>query len=334
MKNIPYIAATVSIVLLLFSCGNKNKKNSYLQEASGLAGEIIVVADSTLWSGEVGQSLKDCLRKPTPGVIRYEPMFKMYHVLPDNFSSLFKQSHNILIVSLDKNSSKSTLGVKKDAFAKNQLIITVVAKNADLLASKIKTSDKQIEDLINNFERELLEKKLYKNNTYKKVALELEKEYGFKIDVPMGYKVAEKNPEFIWYRHNGEKIDKSFFIAMKKFESQKQFNPKEIEDFRNEVVKKYMKGEKETTYMTTETLEPMKTRVVNLNGNYSVEGRGLWKLTNNTMGGSFISYTLADTLQNKLYYIEGFVYSPNNDKRESLRELETILWTFKPSTKK
>ena len=306
----------------------------YMQDASGLAGEVIVVADSNLWKGAVGQGLKDCLRKPVAGVLRYEPMFKMYHVLPSNFGNLFKQSHNIVLVSVEKNKAKSVLGIKKDAFAKNQQIITLVAPNEADLAKEIKANDHRIAGLINDFERSLLEKKLYKGKKYKKVASELAKEYGFSIDVPMGYKVAEKNSDFLWYRLNGEKIDKSFFIASTTFDSKKQLQPKAIESFRNELGKKYITGDKETTYMTTETLEPMKTRAINFNGHYAMESRGLWKFTDNTMGGSFISYTMADTLRNKLYYIEGFVYSPNESKRESLRELETILWTFKPSLKK
>jgi hypothetical protein len=32
-----------------------------------------------------------------------------------------------------------------------------------------------------------------------------------------------------------------------------------------------------------------------------------------------------------IYYIEGFAFAPGRDKREFMRELEAILWSFKTS---
>jgi hypothetical protein len=81
--------------------------------------------------------------------------------------------------------------------------------------------------------------------------------------------------------------------------------------------------------MTTETLIPIETEQVNFGNKYAVETRGLWKLTNNTMGGPFLSYIFVDEELNRLYYIEGYVYSPGKDKRNSMKEIEAILTTFK-----
>lgn len=41
-----------------------------------------------------------------------------------------------------------------------------------------------------------------------------------------------------------------------------------------------------------------------------------------------MSYTVADTKQGMLYYVEGFAYAPSREQREIMRELETILNTF------
>jgi hypothetical protein len=46
-----------------------------------------------------------------------------------------------------------------------------------------------------------------------------------------------------------------------------------------------------------------------------------------------IRYERVDEKQGMLYYIEGFVYSPDRGQRELLRELETILHTFKVTGK-
>jgi hypothetical protein len=59
--------------------------------------------------------------------------------------------------------------------------------------------------------------------------------------------------------------------------------------------------------------------------------RGLWRTNNLTMGGPFLSYALVDEAEGMLYYIEGFTFSPSRNQREIMRELETILHTFRTS---
>jgi Domain of unknown function (DUF4837) len=59
--------------------------------------------------------------------------------------------------------------------------------------------------------------------------------------------------------------------------------------------------------------------------------RGLWKTNTSTMGGPFVSYALVDEAAGQFYYIEGFLYSPGKEQRPMMRELETILYTFKTS---
>ena len=49
------------------------------------------------------------------------------------------------------------------------------------------------------------------------------------------------------------------------------------------------------------------------------------------MGGPYVGYALVDQPKGRLYYIEGFAFAPGKDKREIMRELDTILSTFKTS---
>ena len=56
----------------------------------------------------------------------------------------------------------------------------------------------------------------------------------------------------------------------------------------------------------------------------------IWKTNNISMGGPFVSYVLVDESLNRMYYFEGFLYSPGVDQRELIRELDIILRTFKP----
>ena len=43
------------------------------------------------------------------------------------------------------------------------------------------------------------------------------------------------------------------------------------------------------------------------------------------MGGPFINYIIKDTLNKKLLYVEGFVFSPSQRKRDKMIELEAVI---------
>jgi hypothetical protein len=60
-----------------------------------------------------------------------------------------------------------------------------------------------------------------------------------------------------------------------------------------------------------------------------MELRGLWKTNNNTMGGPFISHTRVNSKNGRVYYIEGFTFSPGREQREIIRRLEASLYTLR-----
>ena len=61
----------------------------------------------------------------------------------------------------------------------------------------------------------------------------------------------------------------------------------------------------------------------------SLETRGTWEVQGDFMGGPFISYMVKDTINKRTLYIEGFVFSPSQRKRDNIIELEAIIKTLK-----
>jgi hypothetical protein len=165
----------------------------------------------------------------------------------------------------------------------------------------------------------------------------LRKDFKCEIKIPFGYQLVMNNEEFLWVRQINPKDDKDIFIARKKYISEDQFNRDSLINWRDEICKKYLFAdpERSDTHLITETEvehKPVITREISFHKKFAMEMRGLWRTNNFVMGGPFLSYTLADPTQGMLYYIEGFTYSPGKDQREIMRELETILHTFRIST--
>ncbi len=74
---------------------------------------------------------------------------------------------------------------------------------------------------------------------------------------------------------------------------------------------------------------PMFTYVKTINNRYAIEARGIWELENDYMGGPFISYLIHNPDKNELLFLDGFVYAPQEDKRNYVQYLEHLLSNVK-----
>ncbi len=350
------LTTIILIVVFVTACSNGNRKvnKQLLSRASGEAGEIILVMDSLHWSSELGEQIKRTFRPMVEGLPRPEPLFTLRYIKPQDFRSILKNARNIIIVAVLDNNSPGSERAKqfftpnslkiiqedtsryqlsqKNEWAKGQEVLYLFGKNEAILTDKIIDNREKLQMHFNNIEKKRVMASLYKAKELKKVGKLLLRNHQFTIRIPFGWRIDYENKDsnFIWLRSPGLDVDKSIFIYYKDYTSENIFEAPE--SMRNEATRKYVYDDKErndTSYVVVETLLPPVTRKVNFNKKYAVEVRGLWKTNNLSMGGPFISYLFVDEKLDRIYYIDGFVYSPGKDQRESIRELETILWTFR-----
>lgn len=327
-----------------------------LPGASGKPGDMIIVLDSIQWKGELGEELRKIFRQEVPGLPRDEPYFDVIYVYPRKGYTLLTQIRNLVFVfTLDQQTSGSQimranfseetiqkirsdstffLATSKDEYARGQDVMYLFSDTQENLIKHLRKNGKRIQDFFNTVEKRRVSASLYKTSSTKGVTELLRKENDLEIRVPFGFKLADKTDDFIWLRQMDARVDKNIFIAWKPYEREYQLLPDSLVNWRNEIARKYLFEDPENpeSYLVTETsvpFKPLKATQVNFNKRFAMELRGLWKTNTNTMGGPFISYGLIDEQQQRIYYIEGFCFSPGKDQRETIRELEAILWTFK-----
>jgi hypothetical protein len=80
--------------------------------------------------------------------------------------------------------------------------------------------------------------------------------------------------------------------------------------------------------MKTTTLLPPQAFDLVKGGKKFIEIRGLWELHNGYMGGPFISHTTLDEARNEMITVEGYVYNPGDKKRNMMRQLEAVIYSF------
>jgi hypothetical protein len=355
IKNVLFILTTS---IIFFACERSAERGNLLA-AKGDGGEILLFIDSTKWKGELGKAVKDVFYEPLKGTLRDERNFTLRHISPNAINSFLKTHKNIIMVTSFESNSLETRRLKSyyteeslkqiqeskedslfmllkyDVFAQDQIVLFLFGKTDEALMKNLKTNKLKLQEIFESAEVRRLTSKVYAGKEQTNISQLIKEKHGFKIRIPFGYEeVVNKRSEdkkegFLWQRILDAEVDKSVFIAYKPYTSEKQFENDSIIAWRNQICKQHIFGDpekKDSTFVTTETLEPPYFKPITVRGRYTIETRGLWKTYNISMGGSFVSYIFADNKTGRLYYAEGFVYAPSKmQKREYLRELQVVL---------
>ncbi len=348
----------------LIAC--ENTSQSTLPVARGTNDEVLLVMDSTAWQGELGDELRLTFRAAMPGLPQAEPYFDLRYVDPFKLNSVLRSAKNILFVTTLDNKTAAGRRMqsyftaesvqriredtalymfeKQDEFARGQEIYHLFGNTEAELINNIRENRLKIRQRLESVLLDRITRGLYKGNEQRSVGKFLLDDYGFSLRVPFGYDVVpsvDDADDFVWLRQLGE-IDKNIVVTFQDYTSEDAFDPKNILAFREKQLGRYIVNDPKapTASMTVQRFVPKKEEVdldtvtlvefdtVTFQGRFAVETRGLWRLSNDSMGGGFLGYTLVDEAQGRLYYIEGYVYSPGEKKRPSIRELEAILRTF------
>jgi hypothetical protein len=133
---------------------------------------------------------------------------------------------------------------------------------------------------------------------------------------------------FIWLRKLEADYEQNVFVYETDYVTPDVFD--DVALLRDEVTTTYLRdSQKPELFIDRQTTIPVYTERVSFKGEFAVEARGLWKVSNSSAGGPFVSYSFVDQATQKLYYIEGYVYAAGMKKKPLVREVEAILSTFK-----
>lgn len=334
------------------------KMQSNLPKANGKAGEIIVVMDSTQWGGKVGEEVRSIFGGIVPYLPRQEPTFFLNHIDPISFKSILKLQKNIIIVTVLGDKSKGNKRLKshftekslkmiqddpslfmfpkKDEFAKGQEILHLFGESEELLINNIATNKNKLQKIFVDIEAKRFYKSLYTAKGEDGISNHIHEKLNCDLKVPLGYNIALEDDNFIWLRNLSPDIDKNVFVSWVDYSSEDVFSLEGLLKLRTDITKPYIlyKPEDPESYLLTEVDNfSVFRKELNFKGQYAVEIRGLWKVNKYYMGGPFIGYAMVDESTNRLYYVEAFLYSPGKPQRDIMRELTTIIKTFKVGNK-
>jgi hypothetical protein len=353
IKRISFPWMMILGVLLFWSCDSEegSGSSSNKPKSRGAIGEIVVAIDSIKWQGPVGQAVREVFGGSIPGLIRDENFYDLRKVDPRAMNKVLKLSTNIIYVttfddkkggsqmvnamftkeSKDKAAADPTLFMLRNAdeFAQDQEVIYLFGNTEEELVRNLEKNKRQLQNLFQVKERNRMQKVILSRKSSE--ANIAGQKLGLHLNVPISYQIAKTENNFLWLRQptiSTSRPDISVFFYSTDYTSELQTFPDSIVALRERITKQHIYGDpnNRNSFLITERLDPSPVFTnFRINDNFAVEMRGGWKTNNLSMGGSFLAYIMVDAAQGKLYYMEGFVYYPNEAHRESIREIETIL---------
>lgn len=322
------------VFFAIFSC--KPDERSILPKISGAAGEVLLIIDNQEWESEVGEKFTEVLTQVQPALPQPEPTFDLMHTSPAGFTNIFRVHRNIIFARIGSEFEEPKITVQTDQWATPQLIINLQAPNEAECIRLLEESGDQILERINRSERERL-MDYYRSYQVTAIYNHLKEKHHLTLAIPKGYEIAVDTNDFVWITTEsaqpGESgyafySQQSILIYYYNYVDTNTFTLDYLVNKRNQQVKKHIPGPNAGSYMATEDLLPPIMKEFTLNERYVAEVRGLWKLEKGAMGGPFVSLSTVDVERNRVITVEGFVFAAGLEKREFLRQVESILYTL------
>jgi len=310
----------ILIVALVFvSCTDDTK---VVLASSGNLNEISIVAEDQLWEGSVGKALKNILSKPIYGLPQQEPLFRLRQIPPRVFSGFVTKSRTIIIIENNKQKNTRLLLNK---YASPQTVIVVSGMTSREIIEEFKKNSKEIIKRIKETEIKEKQRRIRKALNSSQV---LDSIFNIKLNYPSIYRVAVADRNFVWLR----KDTKSGSVNLSVFQTPltaNKLNAETIITIRDSVSKQKIPGPTKETYMSTEMQYKSVLASTKISKYKGQELRGLWEVKKQFMGGPFINFSVVDSINNRILFFDGFVYSPGTEKANYVFEIEAIIKSLK-----
>lgn len=327
MKTIFTKFCVVALVLsTVLSC--KNSK-ALLPNISGKAGEVIVVIDRDNWQGNLGNTVREILAADCPYLPQREPLFTLSYVTPAGFGDIFRVHRNILIFNISTQIQEERVNYFSDAWAYPQCVIQIDALDKDSAMGIMKENAQRIASAFEQAERDrnISNAIKYENGSIAQAVTEMA---GGSPHFPDGYKIRKNTGSFIWIAYDSASILQDILVY--KYPARgdsSDFDLRTMIENRNAILQENVPSSSEGSYMITdESLLQPSLEYVKFRGRQFAQLRGWWDVHGGWMGGPFVAHYFYSKDAKDIIVLDAFVHAPGHDKRQLLRQVESIIYSF------
>ncbi len=347
MMKFSTVLITVLAVLVIVSCGG-----DFRQNAQGVPSEIVVVMDSTRLDNPIAEALRDVYGEYIRTMPRPEPRYDLrFRDIRTNkeLQAIQKNRNIIFAATLEEDSNvglylRSLLSedVKnriregqlfeiplRDRWYRDQWILIYVGMDEETVAQRIRNNSTSHLNTLKAIEMDRWTHEVYRRGEIPAIADTLWNKHGFRFRVQHDYVMGIDTTDFVSMRRYLEDNDRWMWVWWMDGVNDPDFiNENWIHAKRDSLLEIYIRGTREDAYVRTDRRLPLETKFSRVNDRETYESRGVWVMSDFSMGGPFLSYVKYDEAQQRLYFIEFAQFSPRYRQRRFLYQFEAIARTF------
>jgi len=326
-KNAFYFGCLLLATLLFFSCKKGSMKIKVDNFSIGKAGEVILILDKKYASDSVLHYIEKVLTQPQPALNQIETMFDILRFENKDFSAHFQRHRNIVQFEINPNFASNTFKIQENVWSSPQTHIYFRGDSMDSLFLLFKQHENEI--IIALYDNDLKRIQNFaasSNDSY--IEKKIKEQFGIQVTIPNTYSIAREEEDFMWLRFRTIRNDRFIIIYRTPGNN---LSRRGLIDARNEMTRAYIPGSVPGAYpMVAEVYQfPLFHTNVKVGAITGAELRGLWESVNDKMGGPFYEFSFMDKAGENVISVGGFVYAPEEEKRDYLREVEAIVKTVR-----
>lgn len=320
-----FYIALFSIFIAFTSCNEGGTKDkSLLPNSVGNINSLQIITSNDLWTGVVGEAIRNNFAAPTDGLPQDEPLFSMNQMPPEAFTG-FARSNRLFLYVVLSDEDKAT--VATDEYARPQTGGVIKASSEEKLVELINKNAAKIIEAFHSSEIKERQRRtaisLMKSDSLKKVM-------GVSMQIPSAYRIAKATDSFFWLRKDlkdGTTNILVYEVPLTMIENDSTA-VSDIIKIRDSIGSRLLPVEDDDQFITEDAYAPYLFKTT-IDGRFAYETKGTWEVKDALMGGPFINFAIRDEKNNRYLILEGFTYAPSVAKRDLQFELESILTSAK-----
>lgn len=305
------------------------------ETAQGRPYELILVCPQPQWQSVLGDTLRYFLKQPVAELPTFEPSYDVLRIMPNNFKSLTRTHRNIVVVNVSDEFAEPSITVRYDVTAKPQVFVTIKGPDNQSVADYVGENGENLMQVLEKAERD---RRIAYARRYMSASLSelVRQTFGLEIAIPNDYVLRTQSEDMVWISQEFPTASQGFFIYKYPYKGEQSLSPEALVKARNRFASR-IPGPKEGSYMITVDKIPDQTgeeyvpfvpeyNTLRIGSRPWIEMVGLWDVEGYFMGGPYVSYTTVNTSTNEVVTIDCYIYSPKIEKRNMLRELQTLVY--------
>lgn len=352
MKNLFFLLFLLSSLMMACnkpgSSSSINSISGVVPSSTGAADEIMFVLPSHLYTTATKKAINNEFNKVYRILPAEESVFNISKVEYSVMNSLMFRFRNIVLMANTDTETevlalakeilsptdfeKLTKGeqqtfILKNVWSKPQNVVLIFGKNQEDLQANLEASAPKVMNHISATDLEEYKKIAYLNGVNQSLKEQWLEYHGIALDIPSDYKLAENEGNFVSLRKDVNQGMIFIFFDVIEYSG-------EIPDFNNGIALRdergtFVSSDNEGSFMKADTTLGFKTTKTLSDNLIKYETSGLWRMENDFMGGPFINQYIIDDKNNRVIFLDGFIYAPgDNKKKRYMRQLEGIFSTL------